>query len=719
MSSAPASDFFLATAFGFDVRVPGLRSALSLLFARLTGIMSGSNKKKNTTSTSKGKPPVMALLTMPGGATEQVQIEDPLPSTPKSPYKRKPTSNAKAGTTKRTRATGSVQTPPVTHESVASMVAAAVSAAIPRELIDCMSAMLAKPNPTALSGAGEASQSDDRSVAPSATGSEGISSTEVGAPRIGDAGPGTSALTGLEGQTSGVTLPSTQEPSSVRTSASSPEAGNGSAQKGATPGCSSSFRSEPGRNGSSAVRGISGAPTSALRPQTSGEPLPPSHMFPMMDGPASDSHQGRPTLVGGYNPTLPVGHVGTHPDSPQASGGHSSGLHHGDRLTAADFRFAGTPSPTSGSAHWHLPEVEDETVAPTAGDTASQAGMEVPRPSGLGLPLQELLALLYQHLPQAFTQEAAPTQQSSYFRTLQAAQQPESGTLKVGQSLLATSALERAMRMFRGNAQENTDASGLTVYPAGRKSGSFPPLGRSTFRDIWAPSPVPHTPPVIAPADTALLSGTTHATVPLVPNAVANLQSSALSILDSATLQDITASALAASLFVPGTLDFRDDANPLQVWQMLQALVAMTEISAFNAALSFITTLVARRDHLLASATALPDPVRTSLRLAPPATTSLFGPAAEVAANLAAAKDEREARRAMVALASRPSRFPRGRGQSATRGGCAGTAPTSANSATRGRGASRSRPYRARGRGASRGKPAGSHTTGDSKQTPQ
>ena len=209
-------------------------------------------------------------------------------------------------------------------------------------------------------------------------------------------------------------------------------------------------------------------------------------------------------------------------------------------------------------------------------------------------------------------------QQSFYFRTLHTAQQPESGTLKVGESLLATSALDRAMRMFRGKAPENIDASGLTVYPAGRKSGSFPPLGQSTFRGIWAPSPVPHTPPTVAPADTALLTGPTHTSVSMVPNAVANIQSSALSVLDSATLQDITASALAASLFVPGTLDFRNDADPLQVWHMIQALVAMSEISAFNAALSFFTTLVARRDMLLASATALPDPVRTSLRLAPP-----------------------------------------------------------------------------------------------------
>ena len=66
-------------------------------------------------------------------------------------------------------------------------------------------------------------------------------------------------------------------------------------------------------------------------------------------------------------------------------------------------------------------------------------------------------------------------------------------------------------------------------------------------------------------------------------------------------LLDITASALAASSFVQDTLDFRYDTNCTQVWHMLQALVTLIEISALNAALSFMTTLISRRDSLFPS----------------------------------------------------------------------------------------------------------------------
>ena len=165
--------------------------------------------------------------------------------------------------------------------------------------------------------------------------------------------------------------------------------------------------------------------------------------------------------------------------------------------------------------------------------------------------------------------------------------------------------------------------------------------------------------------------------------------------------------------FVPRTMDFRYDADPTQVWQMLQALVAMIEDSALSAANAFITTLVARRDELLAHATSLSDAVRVSLRLAPPATTSLFGPAAETA--LAATTDEREARRAMVSLSSRSARFSRGQGRSASRVSCAGKTPTSAtDSAQRGRSTTLSRPHMAGEQGYGRGRQSGPRNAGDS-----
>ena len=72
--------------------------------------------------------------------------------------------------------------------------------------------------------------------------------------------------------------------------------------------------------------------------------------------------------------------------------------------------------------------MEDEIGTSFQEDGFSQAGSDVPRSSGIGLPLKELLALLNEYLPQAFTQEAATIQQPSYFWTLQAALQSLSAT---------------------------------------------------------------------------------------------------------------------------------------------------------------------------------------------------------------------------------------------------------------------------------------------------
>ena len=161
---------------------------------------------------------------------------------------------------------------------------------------------------------------------------------------------------------------------------------------------------------------------------SSGKSLPPPRV--RTHGTEDGLHQGRPSGRRTRS-TLPVGHVGAHPGSLRASGGQQGSSHLGAQLTSADFRSTGMPSPTSGSAHGPQPEVECETDASLPEDVVSQAGDEVPHTSGLGLPLGELLALPNEHLPQAFTQEAATTQQPSFFRTLQAAQQPESGALKV------------------------------------------------------------------------------------------------------------------------------------------------------------------------------------------------------------------------------------------------------------------------------------------------
>ena len=289
---------------------------------------------------------------------------------------------------------------------------------------------------------------------------------------------GPSSLTGSGDPTKGIFVPSTLEQPSV-SSVSTTETGSRATQQGVLPVASSA--TENHQDGPE----VQMFTCPDIHPITcalsSGKSLPPPRL--RTHGTEDGLHQGRPSGRRTRS-ALPVGHVGAHPDSLRASGGQQGSSHLGAQLTSADFRSTGMPSPTSGSAHGPQPEVEYETDASLPEDVVSQAGDEVPHTSGLGLPLGELLALLNEHLPQAFTQEAATTQQSSFFRTLQAAQQPESGALKVCQSLLATSALDKAMREFRGNTPSNLDASGLMIYPSGRKPPSFPRMGRPTLSGI-------------------------------------------------------------------------------------------------------------------------------------------------------------------------------------------------------------------------------------------
>ena len=67
----------------------------------------------------------------------------------------------------------------------------------------------------------------------------------------------------------------------------------------------------------------------------------------------------------------------------------------------------------------------------------------------------------------------------------------------------------------------------------------------------------------------------------MASGSVDSLQSYALSFLDTAALQDLTVSALAAAIFEPNSLEFRPDSDPAHVWYMLQAIVSMFERNAF------------------------------------------------------------------------------------------------------------------------------------------
>ena len=301
-----------------------------------------SESKSIASSTSqKKKPALVASLTMPDGSTEQVEISDPSPpQSPIHPNKRKTVPDTKAGPSKLPRPAEPLH-PPVTHDSVACMVAAAVSAALPPEFIQCVSAFMAQPDPIARSGKGEAKQLVDRSVIPAATGSEGLPATEVAAPKVGDVGVGTSSLMGSGYPATDITATSTLERPSV-TSASPLEAGSRSAHQGAFPVASSAtWVCQDGQE----AQWTSGTPVlPAPGTLSSGKSLPPPRVY--TTGTASGLHQGRPPVDDDFL-TLPVGHVGAHPGNLRASGGHDGSSHLGDQLPTADFRFR--PRATTGS----------------------------------------------------------------------------------------------------------------------------------------------------------------------------------------------------------------------------------------------------------------------------------------------------------------------------------------------------------------------------------
>ena len=678
----------------------------SYCFYFIRFVMSESVPPVPGTSSDATTPVV--LLTFPDGSEDRVPIQptSPLPLAT-------PDRGSKGGKTKSTKPKApskrahSPDPPPLrlTPDSVSSMVAAAVSAALPPQMLDFFAAWT-QSHPMAHSGSDVSRQTVGRSATPSATISSASASAD--AARSNDAGQNSPGLLVLGvsdhdvnvPQFDGVALPSASHQSTL----SQP-----------------SFASAPPLgDGSRPARVATTVPSEQEIAGTGRKPLVPPATWPSAGASgnplASGLQTGRSTVGSSLLTTLPFDHVGMPSGSSRASGGFSGGLSSESGLPTTDFRFTGMPADTSGSALGPFPEVEDEAPASLLETSASQGGCEAPLPPGSGLPLHELLSLLHEYIPTAFAAEDAPPEHTSFFRAFQPKRQPEQTSLKVVESPLAITALEKAQKLFRGNEPPALDASGLLIYPSGYKQGKFPRTRLDPFRGIWASGSVPHAPPPVTPADSAFTSGSTGATAPLASGVVDSLQSYALSALDTAALQDLTASALAAAIFEPDSLEFRPDSDPAHVWSLLQALVSMFERSAFTAALSFLTLHMHKRDKILSGAPALPESLRSALRLAPLASSSLFGPAADKAASLATATDEREARKAMVALASRPSRPPRGLGHRPPRGNTVpGKAPASTTSGLRGRGATRSHSTRGRVRSA-RG---GTQSTGSKASAPQ
>ena len=147
----------------------------------------------------------------------------------------------------------------------------------------------------------------------------------------------------------------------------------------------------------------------------------------------------------------------------------------------------------------------------------------------------------------------------------------------------------------------------------------------------------------------------------------------------------------ASPRFEPVSLEFCPDSDPVHACTRTGSRL-FVEKSAFYATLSVVSRHRTKRDSVLADDTALPEPLHSALRLALRATSALFGPAADKAANLIYLlpfRSERLRRHAPSPLRGRGRGAHRGAQSTATRAdaslriGCPNESPLASHSGLR------------------------------------
>ena len=424
------------------------------------------------------------------------------------------------------------------------------------------------------------------------------------------------------------------------------------------------------------------------------------------------------TLVGSRGPpqeSLPVGAIidMTELPGPAPSGSYtatsgsaqSATFSHASSASAAGMPTTPSAAPTSGGLL-----LDDTDSVSQLGDTV--CGSEVDGPQEVDpstRPFREMLEIVEAFLPQAVLKEETAESVTSLFSTLMDSGSAHSARLKAKQSLLVTTAVQAALAQYRGAASVLTAGTDLPSFPSGLKPGKFVrPKPPAFLKEGVAEGEVPRAPPPLSPADLAFTSSSPGPNLNSIPlSHVLATEQTLLSTLDLATLADCAASSAASAIFEPGTTNFKEGTESIQVWRLFQFMATVQKASARLLASLFVSSLLMRRDQVLAAAPGLSQDILTSLRLAPVANNSLFGPAAQSAALRSSQENQQRAFQAVVNLASNQSsrsksggaRQSRGRGTSATQ------APSNSDSRSQQRG--RGIPRRGgRGRGARQGKPA-------------
>ncbi len=669
-----------------------------------------------------------AVVVHPDGHEESFLISPPKPGAKRSgssplPDSPPPKLTKESSVSKRGRKRKGTSKGHPSQPDFSGLIQAAMSAVLPPHLLQFLSDLQANPPAIAHSAGGADRGGRRRSTPPSSTVTSEMlrasaandSDVSVGAGQTASqlAGPdpvssrhappsGLSQLAGqsrsLLSQTSLVHAPPLGRERSVdRRAASGPPLGpaaQGTERDGTSP--------------------FPAASTSAVAPLpvSAGSPLPAQ----AGSGVALPADRSTPSSTADTSGQAAVAHAPSGRDHGQPAASAPS-------ASAAQAQAAPAPS-VSGQAP--LPAVSDDgfgagidDAVSEVGDTASTIGSEAqPEQDLASRPYQDILEVVSSFLPEAVVRENAPERVTSFFSSRLPAGTGSAATLKAVQSPLLATSLQAALAQLRGPSASATANADLPSYPNGLKPGKFAKIKPPPFlKEGVVDGAVPRLPPPVTPSDLAFVSTTPGQSIASVPLAqLLTSESTLLSAMDLVSLSDIIIAALAAAMFVPGSAEFRDGTESIQVWRLLQFLESLQKTSARLLSGLFLSSILLRRDHVISASTGLSPEVQTSLRLAPISSTSLFGSAARSAAEVSSQENQQRAFQAVVSLAtSQATRGGRGSGSRANRGRGAASgqsvAPAVGRTGGRVRGGSRSRSRSSRGRGAGKGKQAAAATT--------
>ena len=400
--------------------------------------------------------------------------------------------------------------------------------------------------------------------------------------------------------------------------------------------------------------------------------------------------------------------------------------HGGDGIRAGAALHAAPPPASIHPSVGDSMVMDDGDAVSVFGDASSQAGMDAQADADLSArPLQEVLQIVQSFLPGAVEEGVTSQEITSFLDAHMPSEDGSPAPLRAGQSPLLGSAVEAVFKPLRGTPSAACLGEGLPFYPSGAKPGKFlKPRPPPFLKEGTADGPVPRAPPPVTPADRAITSSTPAQNYSIPSSLMLSTEANTLTALELISVCDLMVSSMDRALFERNSAEFRADTEPIHVLRLLQWLQKSLKETVKLVTHGFLTSLLIRRDNVLAAAPGLSNELQTSLRLAPVDAASLFGPAAQAAAEVAARQAQQQALNAVcniaVTHANRGSRNSGSRGGGRGRGSASNTTKDSNSRGQRGRGNSRSRSRGAKAKNTGKSKQATAATAAaPAQQTPQ